>query len=64
VWVLTAAALHPAALLALVRTVRAQHPGMRMMGVRHKAGGKRVVFDRAARRPRPASGAQRGVDLL
>jgi hypothetical protein len=57
VWVLTAAALHPAALLALVRTVRAQHPGLRMMGVRHKASGKRVLFDRAARGPGAGSGA-------
>jgi hemolysin-activating ACP:hemolysin acyltransferase len=49
VWVLTAAALHPDALMALLRALRAQHPGLRMMAVRHKRDGRRVVFDRAAR---------------
>ena len=50
-WILTAAAVHPAALMALARTLRAQYPGMRVMGIRHKPGGRRVVFDRAARVP-------------
>jgi uncharacterized RDD family membrane protein YckC len=45
-WILTAVATHPAALMALVRALRAQYPGTRLMGVRHKAGGRRVVFDR------------------
>ena len=46
-WILTMVATHPRALRALVRTVWAQHPGMRVMGVRHKADGQRVVFNRA-----------------
>ena len=49
VWILTAAATHQAALMALVRTLRTDHPGMRVMGIRHKPEGRRVVFDRAAR---------------
>jgi hypothetical protein len=49
VWILTAAATHDAALMALVRTLRSEHAGMRVMGIRHKPEGRRVVFDRAAR---------------
>lgn len=45
VWILTAAG--DEALLPMYRTVRALHPGLRLMGVRHKGDGRRVVFDRA-----------------
>ena len=61
VWILTAAAVHDAALMALVRTLRAEHPGMRVMGIRHKGQGRRVVFDRAARGRAPALGLQRAA---
>ena len=49
VWLLTAAAAHPRAPLAMGRALRAQYPGMRVMGIRHKAAGQRVVVDLAAR---------------
>lgn len=46
VWILTAASHGADALLPMYRAVRALYPGLRLMGVRHKAGGRRVVFDR------------------
>lgn len=59
VWILTAVSITPAAFIALVRALRAAYPGLRMMGVRHKAqpGGnahERIVFDRRARAAAPA----------
>lgn len=47
-WILTAAAVHPSALKAMAQALRDQYPGMRLMGVRHKPGGRRVVFNRGA----------------
>ncbi len=52
-WILTAVSVNPAALRALVRALWAQHPGLRVMGIRHKGAGRRVVFDR----PPPTSPA-------
>lgn len=49
VWILTAAGQE--ALLPMYRAVRALHPGLRLMGVRHKRDGRRVVFDRALHAP-------------
>lgn len=46
VWVLTAAATGPRVLLALIEELRRLYPGRRVMGVRHKPRGRRVVFDR------------------
>jgi hypothetical protein len=48
VWILTAASSSPAAFLALVKAVRALHPRLRLMGVRHKPD-RRVLFDRRPR---------------
>lgn len=48
-WILTAASVDGAALMALVRALRARYPAMRVMGIRHKGAGRRVVFDRAPR---------------
>lgn len=44
VWILTAAG--DEALLPMYRALRALYPGRRLMGVRHKPGGRRVVYDR------------------
>jgi hypothetical protein len=44
-WVLTSAAVDRTAFFALARAGRALYPHHRIMGIRHKAGGKRVVFD-------------------
>ena len=49
VWILTAVVTRPEALLALYRAVRAQYPGLRLMAMRHKAGGRRVVYRRVLR---------------
>lgn len=46
VWVLTAVSARPDALLALYRAVRAAHPGLLLMAMRHKPGGRRVVVRR------------------
>jgi hemolysin-activating ACP:hemolysin acyltransferase len=46
VWILTAAASDDGALLALIRNLRSQHAGKRIMGIRHRRPGRRVVFDR------------------
>lgn len=56
VWVLTAAAERDAALAALIRGLRRRYPGRRAMGMRHRAGGARVVFDQPIR-PRAGEGA-------
>jgi hypothetical protein len=34
------------ALLALIGDLRSQHAGKRVMGIRHRRPGRRVVFDR------------------
>jgi len=52
-WILTAAAMHDSALLTMVRALRARYPGLRVMGIRHKPGARRVVFDRAPRLSAP-----------
>jgi hypothetical protein len=46
VWILTAATARPDALLTLYRAVRAQHPGLVLMAMRHKPDGRRVVIRR------------------
>jgi hemolysin-activating ACP:hemolysin acyltransferase len=46
VWILTAATSGSGALLALIEDLRSQHAGKRVMGVRHRRPGRRVVFDR------------------
>jgi hypothetical protein len=45
VWILTAAAENRQGFFALVKGMRALYPTYRVMGIRHKAGGKRVIFD-------------------
>jgi hemolysin-activating ACP:hemolysin acyltransferase len=45
VWILTAVAENRQAFFALIKSMRALYPSYRMMAVRHKAGGRRVVFD-------------------
>ncbi|MBY0294901.1 MAG: hypothetical protein K2X71_02520 [Methylobacterium sp.] len=44
-WLLMAAATSTEALKGLLREGRALNVGRRVMGVRHKPGGKRVIFD-------------------
>jgi hypothetical protein len=44
VWLLTAATDSALALKALLAAGRAEYPGLRVMGTRHKPGGRRVVF--------------------
>ncbi len=51
-WVLTSAAVDRVTFFALARAGRALYPHHRIMGIRHKAGGKRVVFDQWRERPR------------
>lgn len=49
-WILTAAATSRAAFFALVRATRALYPTHRVMAVRHKTGGRRIVFDQSRAR--------------
>lgn len=49
-WVLTSAAVDRAAFFALAKAGRALYPHHRIMGIRHKTGGKRVVFDQRRER--------------
>jgi hypothetical protein len=35
--------------MPMVRALRRRYPGMRVMGIRHEPGDRRMVFDRAAR---------------
>jgi hypothetical protein len=51
VWLLTAAAGDPATLRLMIRVGRGLYPGLRVMGVRHRANGKTVLFDRQNRSP-------------
>jgi len=46
VWILTAVTARPDTLLVLYRVVRAAYPGLLLMAMRHKPGGRRVVFRR------------------
>ena len=48
-WILTAVSLNHAALLQLVRALRERYPTLRVMGIRYKGNGRRIVFDRAPR---------------
>lgn len=50
VWLLIAAATSRAALTQMAAAGRRRYPGKRVMGVRYKADGKRVVFDQPNRR--------------
>jgi hypothetical protein len=50
VWLLVAAATERAALDAMLAAGRRRYAGKRVMGVRYKANGKRVVFDQPIRR--------------
>lgn len=49
VWVLMLAATDRTVVLACVNAVRARHPGLRMMGIRHRPGGWHLVFDQPIR---------------
>ena len=49
-WLLIAAAADTAALKAMIAAARRRYPGKRVMGVRYKANGKRVLFDSTTRR--------------
>lgn len=46
VWILTAAVSGAEALLPMYKALRALYPGRRLMGIRHKGGGRRMIFDR------------------
>jgi len=57
-WILTAAAQDRSAFFALVKATRALYPHHRVMAVRHKPGGRRIVLDQSRARVRarkPAS---------
>ena len=45
VWILTAVAENRRAFFTLVKGMRTLYPSYRMMAVRHKANGRRVIFD-------------------
>jgi hemolysin-activating ACP:hemolysin acyltransferase len=45
VWILTSVAENRSAFFALVKALRALYPTHRAMGIRHKADGRRVMFD-------------------
>jgi hypothetical protein len=49
-WLLIAAAASRDALKTMIAAARRKYPGRRIMGVRHKPGGKKVVFDSFNRR--------------
>jgi hypothetical protein len=49
VWLLVAGAIGTPALNAMLAAGRKRYAGLRAMGVRHKPGGKKVVFDKAIR---------------
>ena len=48
-WILVAAATSRAALLAMLNAAKRKYPGKRVMGVRYKTDGKRVLFDQPNR---------------
>jgi hypothetical protein len=50
VWILTAVAENRRAFFALIKGLRALYPTYRAMAIRHKAGGKRVLFDQSRER--------------
>jgi hemolysin-activating ACP:hemolysin acyltransferase len=56
-WILTAAATDRAALLSCVNALRAQRPGGRVMGVRHRTNGRAAVFDGRIRPRRTDAGS-------
>jgi hemolysin-activating ACP:hemolysin acyltransferase len=49
-WLLVVAATDRKALMAMLDAARSRYPGKRIMGVRHKPGGKKIVFDSFNRR--------------
>jgi hypothetical protein len=49
-WLVTAVADSRSAFFALAKATRALYPGHRVMGIRHKRGGRRVVFDQSRMR--------------
>ena len=50
VWILTAVAENRGAFFALGKSARALYPAHRVMGIRHKANGKRIIFDQSRAR--------------
>ena len=50
-WLLIVAAVERAALKAMIAAARRRYPGKRVMGVRHKPNGQKIVFD-CLNRPR------------
>jgi hypothetical protein len=52
-WLLVAAATSRGALMSMVEALRRRYPGKRVMGVRNKPGGKRILFDSTDRRTAP-----------
>ena len=50
VWILTAASANRRAFFELLKKGRALYPAHRVMAIRHKTGGKRVIFDQSRAR--------------
>jgi hemolysin-activating ACP:hemolysin acyltransferase len=57
VWIMTAAADSREAFFALAKAGRALYPTHRIMGIRHKANGRRVGFDQSRARVRARKAA-------
>ena len=51
VWVLIAAASSRDALKHMIAAARRRYPGKRVMGVRYKPGGQKILFDSLNRQP-------------
>jgi hemolysin-activating ACP:hemolysin acyltransferase len=60
-WILTAAALNRGAFFAMAKAARALYPEHRVIAIRHKAGGKRVLLDQSRARLRARRGSARTV---
>lgn len=58
IWMLTVAADDRRALMAMTKATRALYPSHRLMGMRHKPGGRKVFFDQMPEgaRHRPPNG--------
>ena len=56
-WVLIVAATDRAAMLGCINGLRARAPGVRAMGVRHRADGQAIVFDQPIRLRQDEAGA-------
>jgi hemolysin-activating ACP:hemolysin acyltransferase len=55
-WILTSVAENKSAFFALVKATRALYPSHRVMAIRHKPGGKRVLLDQSRARVRAKGG--------